>query len=72
MPLRDQFSRFAHFYDFIISNPIKDIMEYISPQKDDIILDLGGGTGQVAVHLVKYAKETIILDPSPSMIKSLF
>ena len=76
MTFRDQFSRFAHFYDFIISNPIKDIIEYVDPQKNDIILDLGGGTGQVAEHLAKYSRETIIVDPSHSsgrreMIKSL-
>ena len=69
MTFRDQFSRFAHFYDLIISNPIEDILEYISPQKNDKILDLGGGTGQVAEHLVKYSKEVVIVDPSPSMIE---
>ncbi|MCG3219631.1 MAG: methyltransferase domain-containing protein [Candidatus Heimdallarchaeota archaeon] len=69
MTFRDQFSRFAHFYDFIIKNPIEDILELIDPQKNDIILDLGGGTGQVAKHLVKYAKETVIVDPSVSMIE---
>lgn len=38
-------------------------------QKDDRVLDLGGGKGRIAKFFVNQLKEIIIIDDSPGMIK---
>lgn len=35
------------------------------------ILDIGGGTGSIARHLIPYSKEIIILDPAEAMLSKI-
>src|SRR3990172_53853 len=36
--------------------------------KDKRVLDVGGGTGAIAKHILPYAKEIVVLDPSKEML----
>ncbi|MHA2357765.1 MAG: class I SAM-dependent methyltransferase [Candidatus Heimdallarchaeaceae archaeon] len=76
----DHFSRYASEYDNIVSAfDLDKIAEYLPLHKDDILLDIGGGTGRVAILLEKVVNECIVFDLSFDMLleakrksKSLF
>lgn len=47
----------------------KTIERYLKPVKDDMILDIGGGTGFIANKLSANAKRVIVVDISEKMLK---
>lgn len=44
------------------------LVKLASPQKDHIVVDLAGGTGDVAIKLSKYCNTVLIVEPSLKMI----
>jgi ubiquinone/menaquinone biosynthesis C-methylase UbiE len=65
----DTFSHLAHRYDdFVGSFDYEKIREYLPILPEEPVLDLGGGTGRVAVHLLEEANGCILLDVSFNML----
>ncbi len=63
------FSNIAHWYDdFVGSLDFDKVAEFIPLYEDELILDLGGGTGRVSQDLGKNTKGCIILDLSFKML----
>jgi len=59
----DRFSHLAHRYDdFVGSFDYEKIREYLPILPDEPVLDLGGGTGRVAVHFLEESNGCIILE----------
>jgi len=46
----------------------EDLIGWLAPQKGELILDLGCGTGQLASEIKDYGAEVIGMDASPEMI----
>lgn len=63
------FSNIAHWYDdFVGSFDYEEIAEYLPLYEDELILDLGGGTGRVSQDLASNTNGCIILDLSYKML----
>jgi len=68
----DLFSKIAHRYDNIIpSFDIDSIIDYLPLTKEDLLVDLGGGTGRVATKLLEHVNECIIFDRSNEMLQQV-
>ncbi|MBY8999760.1 MAG: methyltransferase domain-containing protein [Candidatus Heimdallarchaeota archaeon] len=66
----DLFSRIASKYDHIIKGfDLETIIHDFPIYENDLMLDLGGGTGRVAIPFLKYVNECLILDRSFEMLK---
>ena len=66
----DLFSRIARRYDSIIrSSAVEEFKKHLNLETNDILLDLGGGTGRVALVLEKMTNGCILLDRSFEMIQ---
>jgi len=48
---------------------IRAIFEYLKPQKDDIVLDVGTGTGRIARSLARYVKDLVGLDRDRTVLE---
>ena len=48
----------------------KSLVELLNPKDDELILDLGCGTGQLTANLAERAKEATGIDLSPEMIEN--
>lgn len=46
----------------------KDLVNMIDPQKEDVILDVGGGTGDISIALAEKAKKVYCLDINEKML----
>ncbi len=46
------------------------IINTFEPSKDDVVLDLGCGTGELAIPLSQYFGKVIAWDPDPEMLGS--
>jgi len=69
MPLFDHFDILAPLYDHLITNPEETkIIHLAQLPTEGSLLDVGGGTGRIAQHLVEYAKQVIVLDSSINML----
>jgi demethylmenaquinone methyltransferase/2-methoxy-6-polyprenyl-1,4-benzoquinol methylase len=65
------FNLIAPFYDRVFgSMRHKLLLQHLDAQADDILLDIGGGTGRVAQHLAASGVKTIVVDPSPVMLQA--
>ena len=63
------FSKIAHRYDnFVGKFKFEELLEYFPLDPENLLLDLGGGTGRAAVELLKHVNECIVLDPSYEML----
>ncbi|NPE08847.1 MAG: class I SAM-dependent methyltransferase [Asgard group archaeon] len=63
------FSKVAHRYDnFVGKFNLDDLLEYLPLDSENILLDLGGGTGRAAEQLQDHVNECIVLDPSYEML----
>jgi ubiquinone/menaquinone biosynthesis C-methylase UbiE len=45
------------------------LLKLLQPEKEDIILDVGAGTGVIADEVSKYCEEVFALDPDPKRIE---
>ena len=52
-----------------ISKEIQEIMAEINVKEEHVILEIGTGTGELAVEVSKYCKELIALDVSGTMLE---
>jgi len=65
---------FGHFADRWSPDDIDEIVGWIEPflRQERRILDVGGGTGALAMHLSKAANAQVtVLDPTPEMLRYL-
>ncbi len=65
----DIFSHHIWWYDIIRHPSAKKLIKYAKPQKTDIVLDIGGGTGVIAEALKPFVKTISVLDQSAEMLK---
>ena len=66
----DLFSRIAHFYDRIIKDFNFDtIRDHLILNDNELLLDLGGGTGRVSKSIIKHVNECVVLDRSFEMLQ---
>ena len=67
----DHFDLIAHCYDrageFQLTEPM---LGMLSPRSNDILLDVGGGTGRVSRALRGMVKKAFVVDVSRGMLKS--
>lgn len=69
MPLLDHFNLLAPLYDRLITNPGETkIVDLAKLPTGGSLLDAGGGTGRISQHLVKHAKQVVVLDSSIKML----
>lgn len=45
-----------------------EILAWLKPKKNEVIVDFGGGNGYVAEYIAPYCKRVIILDPSQQLL----
>ncbi len=70
MPAFDHFDFLAPIYDRVIKpKPPTDLLEHLQLQPDAVVLDVGGGTGRIALELAPHAGNVTILDLSPKMLR---
>ncbi len=69
-PFMDYFSKIAKFYDFIIP-PFKEkkLLQFITFNSAETLVEVGGGTGRAAKPLLPFVKEIILVDLSFDMLK---
>ena len=70
MDRMDIFSQIAHRYDDIVGAfNFEEIGGFLPLEKDNLLLDFGGGTGRAAHHLEALVNGCIIIDRSYEMLK---
>ncbi|MCK5159891.1 MAG: class I SAM-dependent methyltransferase, partial [Candidatus Heimdallarchaeota archaeon] len=63
------FSKIAHRYDnFVGKFNLDELLEYLPLDSENLLLDLGGGTGRVAEQLLDHVNECLVLDSSYEML----
>jgi trans-aconitate methyltransferase len=55
-------------HDFVSEYGI-EVLKLLNPQKDEVILDLGCGTGDLTGRIAELSREVVGVDSSPDMIK---
>jgi len=66
----DHFDLISPLYDFIFGRRIdEEIVDLANISKDQIILDVGGGTGRVSVLFNMMVKKVIVADSSVNMLR---
>lgn len=70
MPLFDHFGAIAPFYDRVFgSSPQEDWKTILKIDKGMDVLDIGGGTGRLAQHLVHEQCTVVVADESLKMLE---
>lgn len=63
------FSKMAHRYDkFVGKFNLNELLDYLPLDSENLLLDLGGGTGRAAEQLQDHVNECIVLDSSYEML----
>ncbi len=66
----DLFSRIAGRYDRIIRGfDLEKIIDDLTYSREELLVDLGGGTGRVATLFLNYVNECLVIDRSFEMLK---
>lgn len=72
------FDSISPLYDFFETYILKDyqgslelITKYLRVNQEDIIVDMGGGTGYFAKYLEPQVKQVIVIDPSLKMLQKI-
>jgi ubiquinone/menaquinone biosynthesis C-methylase UbiE len=69
MPGFDHFTHLAPFYDRVLNFEAHDsLLNYGSFSTDNLVLDVGGGTGRVASAIKPYVRDVIVADVSAGML----
>ncbi len=69
-PPFDHFGLLAPLYERIIRQPDAPVLlQLLEPQPDDLLLDIGGGTGRVSQHFREYVRRVHIVDISEGMLR---
>jgi len=50
---------------------LETIMEAVAPDRDEVALDLGAGTGFLAIPIAQRTRRTYAVDHSPAMLQKL-
>lgn len=71
--MKDYFASAAWYYAryraFYPKEVIDDIVAFFELQKDHRVLDIGAGTGQLAIQMAEHAKEVVAIEIDSDMIK---
>jgi demethylmenaquinone methyltransferase/2-methoxy-6-polyprenyl-1,4-benzoquinol methylase len=74
MKIRNRHGHFdliAPIYDrFFGGVSLDQLFQHLDVRPGDLVLDIGGGTGRVARHVVERGGQVIVVDPSPRMLQS--
>ena len=62
---QEMISKFGEYYFKVI----RKMVEFIKPKSQDVVLDIGAGTGAVSFALAPYVKRVIAVDISESMLQ---
>lgn len=69
----DWFSVYAPIYDPFVRlmrvAPVAPLLELAGLQAHESVLDVGGGTGRVAIAAAGACRETVVLDPCSAMLR---
>lgn len=69
----DWFTVYAPIYDLFVRlmgvAPVAPLLESAKFQAHESLLDVGGGTGRVAIAAAPFCKETVVIDPCPAMLQ---
>jgi ubiquinone/menaquinone biosynthesis C-methylase UbiE len=75
---RAPYDKIAFLYNFIVKNILKDyvsslrlIDKHLVIEKNQKVLDIGGGTGLYATHLIDKVKTVTVVDLSFKMLKKI-
>jgi ubiquinone/menaquinone biosynthesis C-methylase UbiE len=69
------FDKIAFLYDWVEQKILKDhqgsidiLQTYLKIQKNDLIIDLGGGTGYISGYLSQHAKQVLLIDLARNLL----
>ncbi|HOJ64474.1 MAG TPA: class I SAM-dependent methyltransferase [Spirochaetota bacterium] len=62
------YDNFMKFFDLYKE---KEILQLLNLKGNEVIADLGGGTGYLAKHLLPYCKEVYVIDESQMMLSKI-
>ena len=67
------FQLVAPFYEYVHFFGVSNFLSFVDKReffrKDDVVLDLAGGTGRIAIKIVDKIKTVVIVDASQKMLK---
>jgi len=70
MRLFDHFDLLAPFYERVFGVQRADsLLAHLALESGQSLLDVGGGTGQIAAQLAGFVDRVCVLEPSPGMLK---
>lgn len=70
-PRYGHFNWIAPIYDRIFGEAHRDILfSHLQAKPEQLVLDIGGGTGRVALELVDSGANIMVVDPSPKMLNN--
>jgi len=69
MPIFDHFDWLAPYYERVFGAQRADqLLDYLALEPGCSLLDVGGGTGQIAEQLAGFVGQACVLEPSPGML----
>jgi demethylmenaquinone methyltransferase/2-methoxy-6-polyprenyl-1,4-benzoquinol methylase len=69
MPLFDHFDWLAPYYERVFGVERADsLLARLALEPGNSLLDIGGGTGQIAAQLAGFVERVCVLEPSPGML----
>jgi len=69
MPIFDHFDWLAPYYERVFGAQRADqLLDHLALEPECSLLDIGGGTGQIAAQLAGFVRQACVLEPSPGML----